>query len=214
MTRVLFFGIALFFSSQLLAQRCPCPTTEAPLETHIFSSGQALATCGVEAEGFLSEFEVINCYGQKVLSSYDATENCRSTFQNDTLTLTQFKYLPTGEFWDGRFVAISQEQFTVAHDTLVHLPVAPAFQTLQIDVPQNKQDRFLDDIIINKDNGLHHDWAWEEIIAQLEVLALNGNIQAKDILFNLEELTNYPLDGGLKEQYRDAIALVLWVQSE
>jgi hypothetical protein len=181
---------------------------------HNFSSGQALAVCGFEEDGYLSEFEVIECHSQKVLSSYDATENCRSTFQNDTLTITLFKYLPTGEFWDGQFVEISKERFTVAHDTLVHLPAAPAFQTLQIEIPKNKQDRFLDDIIINKDNGLHHDWAWEEIIAQLEVLALNGNAQGKDILFNLEKLTNYPLDGGLKEQYRDAIALVLWVQGE
>ncbi|MCT4623143.1 MAG: hypothetical protein N4A46_05920 [Schleiferiaceae bacterium] len=181
---------------------------------HTFHNGQTLVVCGFEAKGFLSEFEVIACNSQKVLSSYDATENCRSTFQNDTLTITQFKYLPTGEFWGWQFVSISQEQFTAAHDTLLHIPIQPAFQTLKIEVPQNKQDRFLDDIIVNKDNGLHHDWAWEEIIAQLEVLALNGNTKAKDILFDLEELTNYPLDGGLKEQYRDAIALVQWVQGE
>ena len=74
-----------------------------------------------------------------------------------------------------------------------------------------EQNEFINDIILNKDNGMQYDWEWEEIIGKLELLSLIKNEKALEILLNLEKITNYQLDGAFKEQYNDAISNINWI---
>jgi hypothetical protein len=74
-----------------------------------------------------------------------------------------------------------------------------------------EQNEFINDIILNKDNGMQYDWEWEEIIGKLELLSLIKNQKALEILLNLEKITNYQLDGAFKEQYNDAVSNINWI---
>ena len=156
------------------------------------------------------EFNVIDCSSEKSISEYSAVQTCTYEFKNDTLKIFELKLLPSGKNWKWQFEKISVEIFTLKNNKIIKIPPKPIFY-VDIQMSDFEQNEFINDIILNKDNGLQYDWEWEEIIGKLELLSLIKNQKALEILLNLEKITNYQLDGAFKEQYNDAVSNVNWI---
>lgn len=183
---------------------------DKPIENFNFKNGQSLIICGFEENDLISEFNVIDCSSEKSISEYSALQSCSYEFKNDTLKVFELKLLPSGKNWKWQFEKISVETFTLNNNKIIKIPPKPIFN-VNIQISDFEQNEFINDIILNKDNGMQYDWEWEEIIGKLEFLALMKNGKALDILLNLEKITNYQLDGAFKEQYNEAISNVNWI---
>ncbi|MGB1040128.1 MAG: hypothetical protein ACPGVD_04585 [Flavobacteriales bacterium] len=179
-----------------------------PENLYIFSNDIYVALCGNKTEDSLySEFSFFNCKSQKLIEEYsDGAQSYKVDFKKDTLKITNLKRLPVGKNWEFSSTPMYYDFITLNSDSLTYVEAKIIFRNPKIS--EKKQTDFLDYIILNKDNGLQHDWAWEEIISKLELLTLVGNNRAKGILYNLENITNYKFDGAVLEQYKDAIATI------
>mgnify|MGYP006155070387 FL=1 len=175
-----------------------------------FKNGQSLIICGFEENDLILEFNVIDCSSEKSISEYSAVQTCTYEFKNDTLKIFELKLLPSGKNWKWQFEKISVEIFTLKNNKIIKIPPKPIFY-VDFQMSDFEQNEFINDIILNKDNGLQYDWEWEEIIGKLELLSLIKNEKALEILLNLEKITNYQLDGAFKEQYNDAVSNVNWI---
>mgnify|MGYP006146250139 CR=1 FL=1 len=175
-----------------------------------FKNGQSLIICGFEENDLILEFNVIDCSSEKSISEYSAVQTCTYEFKNDTLKIFELKLLPSGKNWKWQFEKISVEIFTLKNNKIIKIPPKPIFY-VDIQMSDFEQNEFINDIILNKDNGMQYDWEWEEIIGKLELLSLIKNEKALEILLNLEKITNYQLDGAFKEQYNDAISNINWI---
>jgi hypothetical protein len=219
MKNYLFIIYLIIVNLNIIAQNqnCLCidgigaTTKDKPLERFNFKNGQSLIICGFKEDNFISEFNIIDCSTKRSISEYGALQTCSFEFKNDTLKIFELKTLPSGRNWKWQLEKISVEIFTIKKNKLVTIPQKAIFKHSEILIPNSEQVDFLDNILLNKDNGMQYDWAWEEIIGKLEFLSLIRNKKALDILTNLEKITNYKLDGAYKEQLNDAIATVNWV---
>mgnify|MGYP006207160851 FL=1 len=183
---------------------------DKPIKNFNFKNGQSLIICGFEENDLILEFNVIDCSTEKSISEYSAVQTCGYEFKNDTLKIFELKLLPSGKNWKWQFEKISVEIFTLKNNKIIKIPPKPIFY-VDFQMSDFEQNEFINDIILNKDNGMQYDWEWEEIIGKLELLSLIKNQKALEILLNLEKITNYQLDGAFKEQYNDAVSNVNWI---
>jgi len=211
-------SLVLLFSNSLIGQAdtCGCYNElgsvegDKPIYSFKFNDDKIITICGFKEGDFISEFNVFDCSNGTSIVEYDATQNCQIKFTNNIIEILAFKNLPTKENWGLQPTEISKEVIVLTSKGFESLGAKFSFSPPIID--KKKQNEFLEDILLNKDNGLHQDWSWEEIIDKLELLSLMNNEKAENILFNIEKLTNYQFDGGVKEHYRDAIAIIKWMK--
>jgi len=184
----------------------------SPKNHYEFENGVIAILCGYELDEVYSEFDIFDCVLKGSISRYGALENCKIEFDNDTLKIIGLKYLPSGDNWTWQNIEMSIEYILTDGKMLISSGISPAFHQLTTSIPVEEQQEFLIYLLLNKDNGLQHDWVWDEIIGKLEVIALTGNEEAIDVMINLQEITNYQLDGAYMEQYRDALATLEWIK--
>lgn len=182
---------------------------DAPILKFSFSNNQSVIICGYKEDEIISEFDVFTCKDGTSISQYDATQNCHVRLKKDTIEIIELKNLPSTN-WEWELMAIGKELIILKDSSIESLKQEPFF--INPEISKEEQKEFLDDIEINKNNGLHQDWDWEEILAKLEILSLMQNKRAKEILFSIQEMTNYKFDGAISEQYKDAIATVEWMK--
>lgn len=182
---------------------------DAPISKFSFSNNQSIIICGYKEDEIISEFDIFNCKDGTSISQYDATQNCQVRFKKDTIEIIEIKNLPSTN-WEWELISIGKELIILKDSSIESLQQKPFFTSPKISKKEQKE--FLDGIEINKNNGLQQDWDWEEILAKLEVLSLMQNQRAKQILFSIQEMTNYKFDGAIREQYKDAVATVEWMR--
>lgn len=207
-------------STALLSQveNCKCPQGigaapgDDPVASYSYSTGETLMICGYAEDYLYSEFDVLECATGASISRYAADQKCSMEFAQDTLRISELKYLPSGANWAWQFERIAIGMIIPRNGQLIALQIVPAFRHLTTSIPVSDQAEFLSYFRLNLDNGLQQDWKWDELLGQLEVIALNGNVDAIDLLTNLENLCNYQLDGAYREQYLDALATLQWIQ--
>ncbi len=175
-----------------------------------FGNGITVSVCGFEKEKrsenevLISEFNVFNCKTGKQLVEYDALQNCIVRKDAEGLSIAELKYLPVGENWEWGYVKIGVQQILVKEDKLVVLDQKPEFEKVKID--KKRLDSFLEKIRGLKGVGKLDDP--EKIIARLEILALNDNKEAKEVLYDFKSYFNCKIDGAIAEQWKDAVATV------
>jgi len=182
---------------------------ETPILSHSFSNDETIIICGYQEHELISEFDLFNCKNGNSIARYGAVQLCHITSKKDTIEIIELKNLPAAN-WEMRLMPIGRELIVIADDAIASLGQQAHFKNPEISLEQ--QNEFLDDLDLNKNNGLQHDWDWEEILAKLEVLSLMKNKRAKKFLFNIQEITKYQFDGALSEQYKEALANVNWME--
>lgn len=212
---IILVSILLLNSFFVIGQNnsCNCGTKqeEKPIYYYVFSDGTEIKICGsISVDSLITEFTVYKCNSDIIISQYDGYQHCKISFSNDTIQIIEYKWLPSGINWNYNQTKIGKELIVEKNNTIISLGEVPFFDKLEIS--EKEQNDFLNDIIVNKDNGLQYDWSWEEIIDKLELLTLMDNKRAKEILLNIEQLTNYKFDGGVLEHYKSAIANITWMK--
>lgn len=174
-----------------------------PIFNYRFSNRMPVSVCGDKVNGTITELNVLNCSTGEALVRHDATQRCRVDFNDDTLTIFELKNLPVNNRWELELVPISKEVIVVYDNGLKSLGQKPFFINPCIGAEQ--QEEFLDDIELNKNNGLQQNWSWEKILTKLETLGLMGNQRAIKMLYNIEALTHFKFEGAVQLQYKQAI---------
>lgn len=182
---------------------------EAPILSHSFSNDETIIVCGYQEHELISEFDLFNCKNGNSLVRYGAVQICHIKSRKDTIEIIELKNLPATN-WEMRLLPIGRELIVITDHVIASLGQQAHFKNPEISLEQ--QSEFLDDLDLNKNNSLQHDWDWEEILAKLEVLSLMKNKRAKKFLFNIQEITKYQFDGALSEQYKEALANVNWME--
>lgn len=145
--------------------------------------------------------------GEQIVE-YGAVQNCIVKKDEFGLTITELKYLPAGENWKWEQVKIGFQQVYVKENKLVVLEQKPAFDQNKID--DSRANSFLIELTNMKGTGKLDNP--EEILGRLEILALNDNKKAVDILSDFENYFNYQTDGAIAEQWKDAVVTVKWIR--
>ena len=187
---------------------------DTPALTFSFSNGKAVSICGYKSdestpnELLISEFNIFDCSNGTKYVEYGALENCAIKTAKDLIKIELLKYLPTGENWTWKTITIAEQQLTPHSNELKASELKPSYTPVQIS--EDQQKAFLTGL--KKGQGFGENW--EEDIAKLEVLALNGNNRAWEILKNYEAFTGEQTDGALAETWKEAIATVEWLTAK
>jgi len=187
---------------------------DEPILRSSFSNGKLTAMCGYydkemkEPGLVISEFNIFDCQTEMAIVEYGAIQICRIKEGKDSIIIEELKYLPARNNWKWELIQIAEQIVTLQNEKLVALPITPKFQNVSIELAS--QTKFLNSI--KQGEGINENW--EEELAKLEILSLNGNNKAWAILKNYEEFKGDGTDGALAEQWKDAIANVEWIKSE
>lgn len=184
---------------------------DEPILTLSFSNGKSISVCGYKNPDsktdklLISEFNVFDCLDGSQLVQYGAMDNCILETKKDLLKIYLLKHLPVGENWKWKPIKIAEQKIIADSDKLKISEIVPSFKPVKI----NKvvQISFLD----NLKEGEGFGGNWEENIGKLEVLSLNGNERAWNILKDYETFTGEKTDGALAEMWKEAIATVKWI---
>lgn len=166
-----------------------------------FSNGVSVSVCGYERERIsdtevvISEFNIFDCKTGKSLLEYSAVHTCNVKLAEGKLYITELEDLPAGENWKWESIPMMQEYLFVNGDNLSKSPRKFVYQ--EINIPKTMVDRFLQEVRNLKGKGYNKDF--ETILGRLALLALNGNIEAKNILSNFETYFNSSPDGSVAE---------------
>ncbi|WP_167605429.1 M56 family metallopeptidase [Maribellus sediminis] len=175
--------------------------TDKPSMVVEFSNRVSVSVCGFEKEKIsdtevvVSEFNVFDCKTGKSLLEYGAVNTCNVKFADGKLYITELEYLPAGENWKWESIPMMQEYLFVNGDNLSKSPRKFVYQ--KINIPQTRVDRFMQEVRNLKGKGYNKDF--ETILGRLALLALNGNMEAKNILSNFETYFNSSPDGSVAE---------------
>ena len=186
---------------------------DQPILSVGFSNGQKISVCGYEQkklsanEVFITEFNIFDCETGKSLVEYGAAKNCKINVEEGVVEIIELKNLPAGENWEWMQVPIGIEQVLEKENRIVATGQKPKFSNTNIETEQN--DSFYQEIEKAKSKGSLKNA--EEIIGKLEVLALNKEQKAREILFDFENYFKYTADGAIAEQLKDAVATVKWI---
>ena len=159
---------------------------DTPILVTKFDNGQILTVCGYlekrisPTEVKVSEFNVFNCNTGESLVEFGALENCIVRFENSVLIIDKLSLLPTGDNWKWTYVTVGSQQLFKNGNDIVVTPLKPNFK--MVGIPQNRINSLFKEI--EKLKGKGYSDAFEEIIGKLELLALNNNIQAYNILMD------------------------------
>ena len=181
-----------------------------PIMTYNFSNGKSVSVCGYKETGkkHISEFNVFDCENGKSYAEYGAVDNCFIIPGNDTLTIQLLQYLPAGNNWTWEFIQIGEQIITSEKDSLLISSLVPQYLPVKID--SELASGFIKSL--KKGQGFSEDW--ENEIGKLEILSLNGNKKAWEILNNYEEFTGFKTDGAMAEDWKNAIAYVEWINGK
>lgn len=166
-----------------------------------FSNGVSVSVCGAEKERIsdtevvITEFNVFDCKTGKSLLQYGAVHTCNVKFEEGKLYITELEYLPAGENWKWESIPMMQEYLFVNGDNLSKSPRKFVYQ--EINIPQTRVDRFMQEVRALKGKGYNKDF--ETILGRLALLALNGNIEAENILSKFDSYFNSSPDGSVAE---------------
>ncbi len=200
-----------------LKKQCKCyngigsSDKDMPILTFDFSNGKSVSICGYKNpdsrtdELLISEFNIFDCLNGKQFVEYGAVDNCLIETENDTIKIQLLKFLPIGENWKWSSIKVAEQIITPDLNKLKVSELTANYSPILIN--KSKQKDFLDSL--KKGQGFSENW--EENIGKLEVLSLNGNDRAWEILKNYEEFTGEQTDGALAEMWKEAIATVKWL---
>ena len=185
--------------------------TDKPLLVFNYTDGNMVSVCGYSEEGLtndglkVSEFNVFDCKSGKPLVEFGALQNCLVKTGRDTLQINLMGYYPCGENWKWESVKIAKQLITANTTNFNVSELTPDYSPNNID--KSLQEEFLNSL--KKGQGFGENW--EADIGKLELLSLNGNEKAWDILKNYEDFTGEKTDGALAEMWKDAVANVEWL---
>ncbi len=213
----------IFIASSLLLfgqeSNCKCfngigsSEGDNPSFTIEFKNGIILSVCGYELEKVaqneirITEFNVFNCKTGESLVEFGAVQTCNVKSDKNELIITELEYLPAGKNWKWKLIPIRKQIIKETGNDVVVLPFQKAF--VRNDIDQAETEQFLKELENLKGKGFNNDF--ENIIGKLEVLALNNNSIAENILINFEKYFNFELDGAYAEQWIDAKATLRWI---
>jgi hypothetical protein len=185
-------------------------SSDLPIINFEFANGKKIVVCGFvdkEMEGVtVSEFNVFDCLTGKSLTEYDATQVCRLVENNDTLQISEYKYLPILKNHEWELIKISEQFITTKENEIVVSKLKPKVESFQID--KTTAENFL--MTLEKGKGIGENW--EKEIGFLEALSIMGNNKAWNILKKYESFTGQETDGAIAETWKDAIATVEWIK--
>lgn len=176
-------------------------------KTLVSVCGQVLDTLG-EGEFLVTEFSVFDCATGAALAAYDGSTVHSVKGTNRKLEITEVKYLPAGTDWEWMFVPVGIRYMTGAKGRITVSEPQPHYKGIDID--RSNIETFLFEIVTLNRAGHLGGREPEEIIGKLEILALNGNRLATDILMDFEQFFNFSTDGAVASQLKDAVATVEW----
>lgn len=81
-------------------QTCSCPKevyNNQTGKTYQFNNGRTLGICGYYEKGIYSELALIDCSSKSIIEQWDALQDYKITFANDTLQLSNLYLLPVGK---------------------------------------------------------------------------------------------------------------------
>lgn len=137
-------------------------------------------------------------------------QTCEVQFKNDSLTITELKYLPVGKKWEWELVPIGRQRIVLDKNKLQVSTIEPFYRPTTID--SELVDRFYTNLEKLKGEGYNEQF--ESIIGKLEVLALNGKSRALRILTDFDEYFNFTPDGAIAMQLSNAVATVDWIRNK
>ena len=224
MNKLIHIIILLIYSNLTFGQggNCGCfdgigsTKQDRPSLTMDFKNGRTITVCGYEQEKYsstkikMSEFNVFDCMTKKPLTEFGALQTCEVEIKNDTLTIIELKYLPVGRDWQWKFIPIGRQRIFPDRNQLQVSTIKPFYQSEPI--RSELKSKFFQEIEQLKGKGYNDQF--DNIIGKLEVLALNGNERAQKILTDFESYFNFPPDGAIAEQLKDAIATVDWIKNK
>lgn len=181
-----------------------------------FSNEQSIVVCGSELEKtdsvsiLITEFNVFDCKTGNSIAEYSATKRCKVSIKKDTLSIVQMKHLPAGNHWEWIDVPVGIE-YIYADGNAIRKSTTKACFTKIVIAPKliNQFYAEIDTLISNKviiDS--------EGLIGKLEVLALNDDQKAKELLLNFNEKFAYRPDGSSAELLIDAVNTLLWLDKQ
>lgn len=183
---------------------------DPPVLIFSFSNGKSISVCGFDVremqEPIISEFNVFDCANGNSLAEYSATQICRIIEKKDTLVIKELKYLPVGKNWQWKLLQIGEQSITLEMNKIVASLRLPKLGKFTIN--ENAAKDFLHSLSKRKERNNSR----EKEISILEVLSLDGNAKAWDILKNYETFTGRETNGALAEVWNDAVATVKWVK--
>lgn len=203
-------------NQETISEQCECfngigaTQGDKPIYDYSFSNNQSIAICGYQKEAVISEFDVFSCKDGSSIAQYNALQNCKIEFKEDTIEITELKHLPSSN-WEIKLLPIKKELIVLIENAIKAQGQTPYF--IQPDISIEQQNAFLDEITNTKNPELQKDWNWEMIVAKLEVLSLMQNPKAEQTLLEIQTLTNHTFDGAVMEQYKHAIANIEWIKS-
>lgn len=218
---ILLISLMISISSLLYSQteNCGCFNGIGATKDHKpslnieFTNGIRITVCGYEQkklrdnEVLISEFNVFDCRTGESLAEYGAVQNCLVKIENEILKIIELKNLPAGKNWKWKQVSIGLQQIVVKENKLTVLGQQPQYEKTEIE--KEKVELLLAELADLKGKGSLENP--EEILGRLEILALNGNQKATDILTDFENYFDFRTDGHIAEQWKDAIATVEWI---
>ena len=199
--------------NQLTEKKCGCyngigsSEKDNPIMTFEFSNKKSVSICGYsnKENKIISEFNIFDCKTGNSYVEFGALESCQIKAYNDSLEIQLLKFLPVGNNWEWQNVQVGKQIITTKVNELEVSKIIGTYKPNKIDI--NLQERFL--------NSLHKGHVstedWENTIGKLEVLSLNGNERAWQILIEFEDYTGQETDGALADDWKDAIATVRWL---
>ncbi len=184
---------------------------DKPVLVYDFTNGNRVNVCGYVHENseVISEFNVFDCETGESFLAFDAVENCYIKTYNDTLEIQLLKSLPIGDYWKWELVQIGKQTITTNSDKLEVSKLEVKYDRTEVD--SKHQIAFLNSL--DKYKGSLPMVDWEDALGKLEVLSLNGNKRAWEMLkeFDLYINSDSKPDGALAEEWKDALATVRWV---
>ncbi len=200
-----------------ISKKCKCyngigsSDTDKPILTFEFSNGKSVSVCGYKNPDsktdqlLISEFNVFDCLNGKQIVEYGAMENCLIKTEKDLVKIELLKYLPIGKNWKWESIKVAEQNITPDINELKTSELLADYSPTQI--AKSQQEDFLSSL--KKGQGFGENW--EQDISKLEVLSLNGNDKAWEILKNYETFTGEQTDGALAEMWKESVATVKWL---
>ncbi len=150
-----------------------------PVYSFTFSNNNAVSVCGYFHDSIISEFDIFNCKTGQVLVEYSAMDECRITFINDKLTISELAYVADDDTWKRKYLEVGAKIIAVDGQKLSVTEVK-SFK-VKSNISENAKEEFLSGYkkgeLKKMDKG--------EVIYRLQAIALTGNKEAYNILLDM-----------------------------
>ena len=184
------------FTNVLWGQNCECGKgiggyADSPKYIYEFPDSSTIAFCGdiheLEADSFYhgSEFSIFACEGKEKLASYSAIHFCEVIFKNREVHLDRVIYLYNGK-------GVKAKKYSFARRTVVSkdkkIQISDERVILSIPSPDLVDSK---SVLEKEFENMNYDQI-SDFLGKLEILVLNQNQKAVEILFSneLEKATN------------------------